>query len=107
MKKLAMSFAVCLAALFCSAIDADEVGTLALKDAIGEAEKALASAPVPKGQPIAVLPLAGDSEGGIRALLKNALVVAGKTCVEGKEDPMWDEVLNEIAWDERKEDILD
>ena len=107
MKKVVMSIAVCLAALFCGAIDADELVTLALKDVVGEAGKSIAAAPVPKGQAIAVLPLAGDDGDGIKALVKNALTAAGKTCVEGKEDPMWDEILKEIAWDERKEDILD
>jgi hypothetical protein len=27
--------------------------------------------------------------------------------VEGKEDPFWDEVLKEVEWDQRKDDLLD
>lgn len=89
------------------AIDAGELAELALKDAIGDAKSSLAaSAKIPASEPVAVLPFS-DGGAGIQDLMKNALVSAGKTCVEGKDDPAWDEILKEIAWDERKEDILD
>jgi len=89
--------------------DIEEMATLALKDAVSEAQASLAaSKAIPAGQAIAILPtFGGNGEGQIMGLLKNAITAAGKTCVEGKEDPMWDEILKEIAWDERKEDILD
>ena len=87
--------------------EASEIVALALDDAVSAVRSSLAgSASVPDGKPVAILPIAGD-DGSVIGLLKNALTSAGKTCVEGKEDPMWDEVLKEIAWDERKEDILD
>ena len=94
------------AAFACKAeISAGELADLALKDAMGDARSSLAaSAKIPAKEPVAVRPFGGS---GVEGLLKNALVAAGKTCVEGKEDPAWDEILKEIAWDERREDILD
>ena len=110
MKKLVIAAAMSVAVL-CGAragIDADEVAALALKDAVAEAQASLAQAgKVQPGEPVAILPIANDSGAQVAGLLKNALTSAGKTCVEGKEDPMWDAVLKEIEWDERKEDILD
>ena len=109
MKKLLFAL-VAAASLcgMCAGIDGDELVALAFKDAVAEAQASLAaSAAVPADKPIAVLPFGGNGSDQIVSLLKNALTAAGKTCVEGKEDPMWDEILKELAWDERKEDILD
>ena len=101
-----MAFAV--AGLDCSAADDAGMYVAALKDAVEEARASLAACPkIPAGAPVAILPFAGDSDAHLTGLLKNALVAAGKTCVEGKEDPMWNAILKEIEWDERKEDILD
>lgn len=89
-------------------IDADELVTLALKDVVGDAKASLAASPkVPADKAVAILPFSDDKSGQVVGLLKNALTDAGKTCVEGKEDPMWNAILKEIEWDERKEDILD
>ncbi len=89
-------------------IDAGEVGALALKDAVAEAQASLAaSSSVAAGGTVAILPLGGEGRTLPTGLLKNALTSAGLTCVEGKEDPVLDDILKEIAWDERKEDILD
>ncbi len=110
MKKLIIAAALAFAAAgFVRAeIAADEIAILAIKDAVGEAQASLAGAKgVPAGKAVAILPLSDDDGGYVAGLLKNALVAAGKTCVEGKEDPMWDAILKEIEWDERKEDILD
>jgi hypothetical protein len=110
MKKtiLAAVLAVSAAGLARADISADELVTLALKDSVAEAQSSIAAAEkIPAGKPVAILPLAGDGSGLAAGLLKNALTDAGRTCVEGKEDPMWDEILKEIEWDERKDDILD
>ena len=68
---------------------------------------ALKSADVPRDKTIAILPIPGDRDGMLSNQLKIALTKAGLVCVEGKEDPMWDAILKEIEWDERKEDMLD
>ena len=109
MKKCILSS---VAAVFASAavhagIDAGELVDLALKDAVSAAQASLSASAIPSDRPVAILPLAGDREKAVLGFIKNALTGAGKTCVEGKEDPMWDAILKEIEWDERKEDILD
>lgn len=107
-KSLIMTILALAAGAVRAEIDAGELWTLAVKDAVGEAQSSLAaSKDIPSGKPVAILPLAGDESDFVAGLLKNALTSAGKTCVEGKEDPMWDAILKEIEWDERKEDILD
>ena len=109
MKKCIVAIVAAFAAVAASraAIDANELAELALKDAVADATSSLAAAAkIPAKEPVAVLPFA-DGGAGVVGLLKNALVSAGKTCVEGKEDPAWNEILKEIAWDERREDILD
>ena len=109
MKKVFASIlAVIAAGTLRAGIDASELVSLALKDAVADAQSSIAAAPgIPSGKAIAILPLSGDGSGPVEGLLKTALTNAGKTCVEGKEDPMWGEILMEIEWDERKEDILD
>ena len=105
---LAMMLSACAALSVCAEIAADELVELALKDAVAAVQGKLAgNAAVPDAEPVAILPLGGDAKGNLIGLVKNALTEAGKTCVEGKEDPMWEAILKEIAWDERKEDILD
>ena len=107
MKLLTLVLAVASVSMAYSGIDADELLNIALKDAVDEARASIAASKVPADRPIAILPLGGDAFGPVEGLLKNAVTAAGKTCVEGKEDPMWEAILKEIAWDERKEDILD
>ncbi len=108
MKKLIIAMALALSAGSVCAIEAGELAVLAIKDALAEARVSLAGAPkVPADKAIAVLPVSGDADGNVVGMLKNILVDAGKKCVEGKEDPMWNAILKEIEWDERKEDILD
>lgn len=72
-----------------------------------EAKAAFASAPIPAGTPVAILPIPGDEDGWLAGQLKIALTQAGKNCVEGKEDPMWQEVQKEITFDEHKLGFLD
>lgn len=91
-----------------AAIDAEELATLAVKDAVAEAQASLAAdRKIPADKAIAILPFSGNAAKAVTGLLKNAITAAGKTCVEGKEDPMWDAILKEIAWDERIDDVLD
>jgi len=107
-KIIASMLAVLAAAYLRADIMASELASLAMKDAVAEAQSSIAaSTAIPAGKAVAILPIAGDDEGAAAGLLKTALANAGKTCVEGKEDPMWGEILKEIEWDERKEDILD
>ncbi len=110
MKKTTMAgvlMAAALAATVRAGEYADEVRQ-ALQGAVKKAEAAMASSAVPKAAPIAVLPVAGDTSGRyLDGLLKNAATAAGLNCVEGKTDPMWEEILKEIEWHERKADILD
>ena len=81
----------------------------ALYNTIEQASSAIKNAPFGK-KTVAILPVRGVSPELSSMLvhrLKNVVTKAGFICVEGKEDPMWDEIIKEIAWDERKEDILD
>lgn len=108
MKKIIMGCAAALAlAAGAQSLNYDESYRQAVQGAMDEAESAIAASPIPAESAVALLPIAGDADGWLAGQLKIALTRAGKTCVEGKEDPMWDEVLKEIEWDERKEDILD
>lgn len=78
-----------------------------------EATAAFSGAPIPAGTPVAILPILPrepvpcDGDGWLAGQLKIALTRAGKNCVEGKEDPMWDEVQKEVTWDAHKEAFLD
>lgn len=78
----------------------------ALYDAINQAGEAIKSAPF-GSRTVAILPLPGSNDPQMISRLKNVVTKAGFKCVEGKEDAMWNEIVKEIAWDERKSDILD
>ena len=83
----------------------NEVERQAVYGALNQAAEALKSAPFGE-KSIAVLPLKKEYR-IFTGNLKNMLVNAGFTCVEEKSDRMWDAIIDEIAWDERKDDILD
>ncbi len=72
-----------------------------------DVQAAFAAAPVPADKTVAVLPVAGDKGLLFAGRLKNAITAAGRKCIEDKDDPAFGEILKEIAWDERKEDVLD
>ncbi|MBQ9447858.1 MAG: hypothetical protein IJU61_14755 [Victivallales bacterium] len=78
----------------------------ALDGALEAAKAALPMAEL-QGKAVAVLPFQKDSTGTMTGKVKNLLTSAGLVCLEGKEDPMWDEIIKEVAWNERKNDILD
>lgn len=109
MKRLfAMVCALCAAWACTAGIEANELVEVALRDVVNAAQADLTSeVKIPNDEPVAILPLEGDKGGQVIGLVKTALTKAGKTCVEGKEDPMWESILKEIEWDERKADILD
>lgn len=80
----------------------------ALLEEFGEdARTALAEAPIPADIPTAILPIHGDDDGWLAGPLKIALTDAGKNCVEGRDDPMWGVIMNELTWEKRKEPYLD
>ena len=90
-----------------TAVPVDEHYRQAVQGALTDAQAALRTAAIPADAAVAILPVAGDQDGWIAGQLKIALTAAGKRCVEGKEDPMWNEILKEITWDTRKADMLD
>jgi len=51
--------------------------------------------------------LRGDSDEYCTGVLKNAVTNAGLNYVEGRNDPVWFDILREIEWDQRKQDMLD
>ena len=110
MNKIVVSVLAAFAA-FCASAQQQSISDdmrQAVQGTIQDAEAALKKASaVPNDAPIAILPIAGDADGWLAGQLKIALTKAGKTCVEGKEDPAWKAIIKEIAWDARKEDILD
>jgi hypothetical protein len=104
-KLLALLFAVAAIPLFAADFYDDEVRQ-AVYNALDQARPVLKSAPFGT-RTVAVLPFRGDKSELFVGKLKNMLTECGFKCVEGKEDPMWNEIIREIAWDERKDDILD
>jgi hypothetical protein len=78
-----------------------------MQTAIEDAGTSLSKALVDRKQTISVLPIAGDQGRYVEGLIKNAVTNAGLVYVEGREDPFWDEIMAEVEWDERKEDMLD
>lgn len=85
---------------------ADDYSRQALNGALSSSRISLVKAPFGKSQ-VAVLPIRNDLGGYVTERLKNLITECGFDCVEGKNEPMWDEILREIAWDTRKDDILD
>lgn len=63
---------------------------------------ALAESAVPTNEPVAILPIGGDEQDFALGLLKIAGTGAGRNVVEGRLDPMWETITEEISWDERK-----
>ena len=70
-------------------------------------QSSLSTGGIPKGKTLSLLPMYGDDGGYIKGLLKEAITRSGLKYVEGKSDPFWSQVLQEVEWDERKADMLD
>ena len=64
---------------------------------------ALRESAVPADAPVAILPLGGDRGDYALSLLKNAVTDAGRVCVEGRDDPMFVSICDEIGWSVLKE----
>ncbi len=74
----------------------------AFESAMADVAASLRSSDIADKAGVSVLAVSGDRGGAIAGLLKIAVTDAGKTYVEGKDDPMWEEVVKEIGFDERK-----
>ena len=110
MKKFLVAFMLIFSAVAVSAANtmeflANDDARQALYGALDKALPALKNAPF-GNRTVAILPMK-IGHNILAGRLKDMLVKSGFVCVEGKEDPMWDEILKEIEWDERKDDILD
>ena len=101
----------CLVLFLCALLpllaqNMDDNSRMALNGALANTRAAMANAPFGKLQ-VAVLPIGNDLNNYVTERLKNIVTECGFDCVEGKDEPMWDEILREIAWNIRKDDILD
>lgn len=79
----------------------------ALQASADDVQASLQQAGVLTREPISVLPIANDQDAYLEGLLKNAVTGAGLNYVEGRNDPVWNEIMSEVEWDERKADMLD
>ncbi len=104
---LALILSVCISAgaVTASVPGNDDIRQV-LYGALDNAKNSLKNAPF-AGKTVAVLPFPGNSNDILAGRLKNILTENGIVCIEAKEDPMWNEILKEIGWSERKSDILD
>lgn len=57
---------------------------------------------VPADAPLAILPVVDDREDFAYGIFKIAATDAGRNCVEGRDDPMWETIVDETAWTQRK-----
>ncbi|MFZ4395836.1 MAG: hypothetical protein ACOYOU_09455 [Kiritimatiellia bacterium] len=85
----------------------DENMRQAVQAALSDVSASLKSSAIGDGISISVLPIARDQGRYVEGLVKNAVTAAGKTYVEAREDPFWNEIMKEVEFDERKDDILD
>lgn len=79
----------------------------ALRKAVDEAQTSLRKAGGLKGENISILPMSGQDAEYVEGLLKNAVTAAGLSYVEGKQDPLWNAIIEEMAWSGKKGDMLD
>lgn len=86
----------------------DDLRNQALQGAVDKARTELAGVQPARNKTIGVLPILGDNANrDMENRLKTALTRTGFTVVEARNDPLWDEIMREIEWGERKNDILD
>lgn len=78
----------------------------ALQLAMDAAQESLSVAGIPQ-ENISLLPIGNDEDRYVEGLLKNVVTDAGLSYVEHGSDPLWDAILAEIEWDDRKKDMLD
>lgn len=68
----------------------------------GELAASLRESAVPTDAPLAILPIVDDRADFAYGLFKIAATDAGRNCVEGRNDPMWETIVNETGWNLRK-----
>ena len=78
-----------------------------LRALANDVKAALSESGLSETVPVSTLPIQGDRGRYLESLLKIAVCKAGLNYVEGRNDPMWSEIVSEIKWDELKEDLLD
>jgi len=114
-RSVGVALGALMVAAGCAWVRGQEATTAPFPDEVRQAihqtgqdvQAAIVRAGLPKGQTLSLLPLAGDQEQYVAGVLKNAVTAAGLLYVEGKDDPFWEQVLAEVAWGERKADMLD
>lgn len=107
-RHLTLSIALLLTALQVAFAQTDSAHLRdAIRNAAASATASLAAANCTAGQTIALLPLGNDPAAVLAGALKADLSTRNLTCVEAKEDPFFVEIMTQIEWNERKEDMLD
>lgn len=61
---------------------------------------AIRESAISTSEPIAILPLGGDRGDYALGLFKNSVTDAGRNCIEGRLDPMWETIASEIHWND-------
>lgn len=79
----------------------------AIQATMRDAAASIRDSRIPVGVPVSCLPLANDRGAYVEGQIKMAVGEGGHQYVEGKTDPFWDAVMEEVAWDTRKADMLD
>ena len=94
----------CLLSLALYADNADNLRQ-ALQGALDNARGELANSPL-RNRQVAVLPIAGQGGESVTQYLKTILTQAGCVCLEGKDEAAFQQILKEMAWNARNDDIL-
>ncbi len=99
----------CLASVLAtaSAFAFSETERQAVRLVVDVAASDLAKSSMSKTEGVLILPVHGDQDGFAEGLLKAALSGAGFNVVEPADQVVWKQILAEVEWTERKEDILD
>lgn len=73
-----------------------------LRDLALDLAAGLRESAIPKDAPLALLPVIDDRADFAYGLFKIAATDAKCNVVEGRDDPMWETIVNETAWTQRK-----
>lgn len=74
----------------------------ALRAIAADVAVALREGAIPAGAPLSILPIVDDRDDFAYGLFKTAVTEAGRNCVESRDDPMWENIVQETAWSQRK-----
>lgn len=105
------TFRLLSAALLASALTAGAQETAAfsapersaLRAIAADVAVALREGAIPAGAPLSILPIVDDDRDEFAyGLFKTAVTEAGRNCVESRDDPMWENIVQETAWSQRK-----